>query len=40
MSAPSDPFEHKLHEHVERATSDLLTGEGLAVVWAVADAGS
>lgn len=26
LSAPPDPYERKLTEHVERATSDLLTG--------------
>jgi hypothetical protein len=26
LSAPPDPYERKLSEHVERATSDMLTG--------------
>ena len=26
LSAPADPYERKLTEHVERATSDMLTG--------------
>lgn len=26
LSAPPDPYERKLTEHVERATSDMLTG--------------
>lgn len=26
LSAPADPYERKLADHVERATSELLTG--------------